>query len=393
MKKFLSICFLWAISIALWGQTNGNYGGDFNPDNHPSKWILHFDAVKATCVQMGKTASTICEGCMKYIEPPQELGYGDHEEEIVYGYKATCQKEGLTNGVKCKYCDEILTAQEIIPIGEHDYRNGACYVCKKAKPSDGLVFALLDDGKSYKVTGIGTCTDTKLIIPDKYNGLPVTAMGYGAFMNSKKITSVIIPDTITVIGENAFSDCIALTSVEIPEGVTRIDDSAFMETDSLKQIALPSSLKEIGNSAFYDSALSSITFPSGLEKIEDYAFYSCDYLVSVNFSNAPASIGDSAFKNCASAGFTKVDVGDGVSFIGKEAFDGCAYLKEVHIGKSVRYIGDDAFDGTMITYAYFAVTEGWRRDNVSVLELDLTIPKQAASLLWERFYTWTRNVD
>ena len=33
MKKILSICLLWAISIALWGQTKGNYGGGFNPDN------------------------------------------------------------------------------------------------------------------------------------------------------------------------------------------------------------------------------------------------------------------------------------------------------------------------------------------------------------------------
>ena len=33
MKKILSICFLWAFSFALWGQSNGGYGGDFNPTN------------------------------------------------------------------------------------------------------------------------------------------------------------------------------------------------------------------------------------------------------------------------------------------------------------------------------------------------------------------------
>ena len=33
MKKILSICFLWAFSFALWGQSKGGYGGDFNPTN------------------------------------------------------------------------------------------------------------------------------------------------------------------------------------------------------------------------------------------------------------------------------------------------------------------------------------------------------------------------
>lgn len=33
MKKLISICFLWAISLALWGQTNGKYDEGFNPAN------------------------------------------------------------------------------------------------------------------------------------------------------------------------------------------------------------------------------------------------------------------------------------------------------------------------------------------------------------------------
>ena len=65
---------------------------------------------------------------------------------------------------------------------EHTYTNGQCecgtkdpnYVVENA--SEGLSFELNDSKTGYIVTGIGTCTDTEIIIPSKYNGLPVTSI-------------------------------------------------------------------------------------------------------------------------------------------------------------------------------------------------------------------------
>ena len=49
-------------------------------------------------------------------------------------------------------------------------------------PSEsGLVFTMHADGKAYYVSGIGACTDTEIVIPDYYNGLPVTNIGGSAF--------------------------------------------------------------------------------------------------------------------------------------------------------------------------------------------------------------------
>lgn len=66
-------------------------------------------------------------------------------------------------------------------------------------PSEGLAYKLNDDGKSYSVTGIGTCTDTDIVIPSTYKGL-----------------------LVTVIGGNAFSDCTTLTSLTVPDSMRKI---------------------------------------------------------------------------------------------------------------------------------------------------------------------------
>ncbi len=60
----------------------------------------------------------------------------------------------------------------------------------EANPSEGLKFTLNSAGKGYTVSGIGTCTDTDVVIPATYNNLPVTAIGEKAFNNNKTITSI-----------------------------------------------------------------------------------------------------------------------------------------------------------------------------------------------------------
>ncbi len=69
----------------------------------------------------------------------------------------------------------------------------------KEKYSEGLEFTLNDDGKSYSVTGIGTCSDTDIVIPAVYNERPVTSIGNIAFYNCDGLTSITIPNSVTFI--------------------------------------------------------------------------------------------------------------------------------------------------------------------------------------------------
>ena len=79
------------------------------------------------------------------------------------------------------------------------------------KYSEGLEFALNSDKQSYYVKGLGTCTDADIIIPNTYEGLPVTSIGDWAFDSCDSLTSVVIPDSVTSIGEYAFLYCSKLT--------------------------------------------------------------------------------------------------------------------------------------------------------------------------------------
>ena len=81
-----------------------------------------------------------------------------------------------------------------------------------ATGSLGLEYTLDADGKSYSVSGIGTCTDSDIVIPSKYNGLTVTSIGPNAFYGCT-FTSVIIGDNVTTIDGYAFAYCRSLITV------------------------------------------------------------------------------------------------------------------------------------------------------------------------------------
>jgi hypothetical protein len=193
--------------------------------------------------------------------------------------------------------------------------------------SKGLTYEknLANDG--YTVLGIGTCTDTSIIIPKTYQGIAVVEIGEEAFKNCKNVTDIKLPDSITSIGASAFVGCRSLVNINVPDGVTSINYGTFAGCGNLKNITIPDSVVRIGDHAFNESGLVSISIPNSVTFIGSFAFYQCAYLENVKLPDGLKSIGESAFNGC---GVTQISIPDGITAIEKETFFGCTKLTESH---------------------------------------------------------------
>ena len=124
--------------------------------------------------------------------------------------------------------------------------------------------SILDDGTIEITKYNGKCGN--VVVPSSIDGKKVTSIGKNAFRRCKKLTSIIIPDSVKNINENAFVGCNKLTSITIPDSAT-----------------------SIGRAAFYDClSLISITIPNSVTSIGDLAFFNCQNLTSINVESENA---------------------------------------------------------------------------------------------------------
>lgn len=252
-----------------------------------------------------------------------------------------------------------------------------------------LSYKLSDDGSFYIVAGIGTYTDSAVVIPSTYKGLPVKQIGGTendeVGFAGAMITSVTVPDSVTVIGPGAFKQCTILSEINLPDTITSIGIDAFsgsayyLDPENRKGGVLYVGKYLIELSAGYTGELvikdgtiliadrsaldnvsygiTSVTVPSTLKYIGENAFYNCNSITTVKISDIsawckivftneysnPATV--SGGLNYGNASLTAITVPQGVTVINDYAFKGFRNLIQVTFPSTLTRIGSEAFCG------------------------------------------------
>ena len=156
------------------------------------------------------------------------------------------------------------------------------------KPIESLKYTSYGNG-TCAVSGIGTCKDTYIIIPEKSpEGDIVTAIEEKAFYGNTDIKAVYIPSTVSFIGKYAFGGCSSIVYISVDKGSNNFKDidGVLYTKDETRLILFPSASKN-----------PEITISLAVKIIDDMAFVQCDSLKSIKYAGT--------FNN-----WSNIDIGD-----------------------------------------------------------------------------------
>ncbi len=211
------------------------------------------------------------------------------------------------------YADEGLAKRYDFsaPVNDDLYLYGDLY-------SAGLTIA---DGTVLSYAGAGT----HVIVPAKWEGKAVTAIGAHAFKGCASLLTVKLPDSIKTVGTSAFSGCVKLQSVNLTAGCTSVGAYAFSRCERLVSFGTVASLAEIA----------------------DGTFLGCGMLEEITVSPDVTAIGAYAFSGCGA--LTTLELGDKILSIGEYAFSDCTSLAAFHIPRALEELGNGALTGCSST--------------------------------------------
>lgn len=161
-----------------------------------------------------------------------------------------------------------------------------------------LKYELINDGTEYAV-GItdSSAVRGKLILPDKFEGKPVTQILEKGFMDCADISAVILPNNVTDLKQMTFKNCANLRSVKFGEELLKIGLQCFANCTNLQTVVFNEAFEEIGTQAFSACrSLNSVDLCCDLKTINSAAFSFCTDLKEILLPETLETIGGVAFE-------------------------------------------------------------------------------------------------
>lgn len=231
--------------------------------------------------------------------------------------------------------------------------------------SDGITSYTISYNGSF---GIVEFDNTLLSLNDKL------------FNDLTTLSGIEFPDKCERIGEKEFSGCESLSYVKLPN-VKYIDNYAFENCISLTRFTIPDSVCELGDGVFagceniifegkFATADGKAVVSEYNETTPDPEIYNKKYkLISVSPKDERRKLdiseidpkisilGEKCFYRCKN--LRRVDIHDGVTDIGNNAFEGCENLYEVYFHGNGMFnsIGENVFKDVATDFKIFVPEE------------------------------------
>ena len=212
----------------------------------------------AACTEAGQQQRT-CSRCGNVqTEPLAAIGHAFGEWTVVS--PASCTKEGTQQHV-CSRC-KATEKQAISALG-HKMQNGVCTRCGESI----YQFTINADQASYTLTAVRGNLDTskKGVLPDSYQGLPVTRIKDGLFSGWSFNGGLQLPSKLNYIGEHTFTGCVIAGTLVIPGTVKTIAEWAFSSAN-IGEIIISEGVVDLKSVSFGSlSGRPSLTVPSTVQ--------------------------------------------------------------------------------------------------------------------------------
>ena len=214
------------------------------------------------------------------------------------------------------------------------------------------------------VTGVpNKSTVTKIVIPDEYEGVPVTKIADFAAQNLEYVTEFVIGKNVKEIGTWALENNQHIAEYTVDEA-----NEYFCSVDGVIYT------KDMKTIVFFPPAKEgAYTIPQGVEIIRTKAFYKCTKVTSIVIPDTVTTIEEQAFFRCGA--ITEFTLSKNIELIGKDAFSYCTGITEINIPSTIKQIDE---------YAFYNCT-ALLKVNVDAKESDL--------ILGEKWYPTNNGLD
>jgi hypothetical protein len=225
--------------------------------------------------------------------------------------------------------------------------------------SDGVGLTPED---AAKVTDIGTTFQGNTEITsfeefEEFNSVAIIESN--AFDGCNRLTSIIIPNSVSELKYLAFGYCSSLRKINIPSSIMRINDYVFhgvdatdVYVDSFEHIfeisyadnaSLPTSTKDYTNLYVGGEILTEAIIPDGVTFVPSRFLSNNRNIVKATLPNTVTTIMDHAFYNCENLESECFVIPEGVTVIKYNTFYKCTKIRSFSLPQTLTEIGNYAF--------------------------------------------------